>query len=605
MEATVGAFCGSATSTTTSTEEMSIAGVLPTTAIGTNAVDNDEDRWNGEENELDDASDEQDVDDESDDGVDGNSNNVRLPHWLEDHCRRLQGAVDDSINDNQKQQDQQKLRDTNVSNLNLNIRRLTTLSMMKALAVALVPLPLTLSSLSTSTSTSSSPSYVTSLNLTSTLSSCTSVTIGKQGKELENVVSKLFSHMMTIKKKKKTTKYHGSISLSSSSSSSSLLSKKERKIMIQKLTKDYLIFNKGSAHCSNPSDVILLPLVLYTLMGGRTSSKSSSNHATTKLHPDHSTSSIPSASASASSSSTSPSSSLKTLHLSYNRLQQAGIAIGMALKNDIDETGSTLSTITTLKRGISSSSCSLQELYLDYNQLTTASACAIAEGLAENTTLKVLQLNYNKIGDIGGQAIAKALGKSNRRRRLRRKKRRSNDRHDGKNNNNTEQIPRIPSSSSSYFFDIEEDSYSTSGLETLGLKRNPIGSLTLQAFYHTLNEDNNVTLTHLSLDDIRLSVRQQDDPNMVRDNGDDTNSTSCCHSRSHRRFHPFSVSKIKYLVRANQVGRYLLQQPQKRQEQQGQEQQDVPHGLWPILFEQLEADMIYFFLLEKPELMMK
>lgn len=81
-------------------------------------------------------------------------------------------------------------------------------------------------------------------------------------------------------------------------------------------------------------------------------------------------------------------SSLHVVHLSYNRLQDAS-CLGLALATNT----------------------SLQELYLDYNQLSGSSVVAIAEGLAQNpnTKLQVLCLNSNRMGDIGGQALAQLL----------------------------------------------------------------------------------------------------------------------------------------------------------------------------------------------------
>lgn len=81
--------------------------------------------------------------------------------------------------------------------------------------------------------------------------------------------------------------------------------------------------------------------------------------------------------------------SLEVIHLSYNRLTNAG-PLGLAL----------------------STNTSLRELHLDHNRLTPESAVAIAQGLSQNshrTKLAVLCLNSNSIGDIGGAAIASML----------------------------------------------------------------------------------------------------------------------------------------------------------------------------------------------------
>ena len=131
----------------------------------------------------------------------------------------------------------------------------------------------------------------------------------------------------------------------------------------------------------------------------------------------------------------SPHSSLQIIHLSYNRLV------------DVTELGLALQTNTKLK-----------ELHLDYNYLDTASAVALAEGLARNRQLRVLQLKSNRIGDVGGQALALALGKN-------------------------------------------------TTLQTLGLSRNQdLGELTQRALAYSLQD--NVTLTNLQLTENPKLVRQ-------------------------------------------------------------------------------------------------
>ena len=78
--------------------------------------------------------------------------------------------------------------------------------------------------------------------------------------------------------------------------------------------------------------------------------------------------------------------SLKILHLSYNRLQDVR-ALGKALESNRN----------------------LEELYLDYNQIDCDSAIFLAKGLGRNSTLKVLQLNSNSIGETGGEALGEVL----------------------------------------------------------------------------------------------------------------------------------------------------------------------------------------------------
>jgi Ran GTPase-activating protein (RanGAP) involved in mRNA processing and transport len=82
--------------------------------------------------------------------------------------------------------------------------------------------------------------------------------------------------------------------------------------------------------------------------------------------------------------------SLQKIHLSYNRLESVA-ALGTALQTNDH----------------------LLELYLDYNQIDTISAMALARGMTHNNTLKVLQLNFNKMGDEGGEALANSLKTNN------------------------------------------------------------------------------------------------------------------------------------------------------------------------------------------------
>jgi Ran GTPase-activating protein (RanGAP) involved in mRNA processing and transport len=82
--------------------------------------------------------------------------------------------------------------------------------------------------------------------------------------------------------------------------------------------------------------------------------------------------------------------SLQKIHLSYNHLESVA-TLGMALQTNDH----------------------LLELYLDYNQIDTISAIALAHGLTHNNTLKLLQLNFNKMGDEGGRALANALKTNN------------------------------------------------------------------------------------------------------------------------------------------------------------------------------------------------
>mmetsp|Transcript_17629 Transcript_17629/g.43990 ORF Transcript_17629/g.43990 Transcript_17629/m.43990 type:complete len:330 (+) Transcript_17629:261-1250(+) len=233
--------------------------------------------------------------------------------------------------------------------------------------------------------------------------------------------------------------------------------------------------------------------------------------------------------------------SLKTIHLSYNQLKDA-TSLGVTLE---------------LNRS------SLTELHLDHNRLDVNTAIALARALRRNNKLSILQLNSNRLGDEGGRIIAEAL------------------------RDNT-------------------------GLKTLGLARNSLKSKTAKAFLETLNFHGNVSLSHLSL---------SGNPDLPL----------------------LSERTISYLVRANRAGRYLLRNDAIRNKIQrspcenainmnndntnkflnrtvgvatanvcqcnsGNSKETNEQGsnyrpkLWPLVFEGLDPDMIYFFLREKPTL---
>ena len=86
--------------------------------------------------------------------------------------------------------------------------------------------------------------------------------------------------------------------------------------------------------------------------------------------------------------------SLKILHLSYNRLSNQN------------------GEIASLARALETNT-SLQELYLDHNEIDAEGAMALANMLRENTTLQVLQLSSNHIHDKGAQAFAQVLANDN------------------------------------------------------------------------------------------------------------------------------------------------------------------------------------------------
>lgn len=87
-------------------------------------------------------------------------------------------------------------------------------------------------------------------------------------------------------------------------------------------------------------------------------------------------------------------SSLRILHLSYNRIS-----------NDNNE-------ITFLARALETNRV-LTELYLDHNEIDVEGATAIANMLRQNETLQVLQLSNNKVRDDGAEAFANVLANDN------------------------------------------------------------------------------------------------------------------------------------------------------------------------------------------------
>jgi Ran GTPase-activating protein (RanGAP) involved in mRNA processing and transport len=82
--------------------------------------------------------------------------------------------------------------------------------------------------------------------------------------------------------------------------------------------------------------------------------------------------------------------SLQVLHLSYNRL------------SDITQLADAVATNDTL-----------MELHLDYNQIHAPSALALARALQHNSTLRILKLNHNAVGDEGCCALAQHALASN------------------------------------------------------------------------------------------------------------------------------------------------------------------------------------------------
>ncbi|KAL3945382.1 MAG: hypothetical protein SGBAC_000515 [Bacillariaceae sp.] len=99
-----------------------------------------------------------------------------------------------------------------------------------------------------------------------------------------------------------------------------------------------------------------------------------------------------------------------------------------------------------------------------------------------------------------------------------------------------------------------------STLKFLGMRSNQLGKRTAKAMISSLKI--NMTLTTLQIDQ---------NPNLEE-----------------------KVPLLTHIVQCNRAGRYLLRQ-----------NNEVPYALWPSVFQQLECDMVLFFLMEHPELIMR
>jgi Ran GTPase-activating protein (RanGAP) involved in mRNA processing and transport len=207
-----------------------------------------------------------------------------------------------------------------------------------------------------------------------------------------------------------------------------------------------------------------------------------------------------------------------------------------------------LKDATPLGANLDMNQSSLKELYLDHNKLDNNTVVALARVIRQNETLTVLQLNYNNIGDEGGKIIADAL------------------------KDNT-------------------------CLKTLGLAHNSLKSESASSLLRSLECNRNVTLVRLFLGD---------NPEF-----------------------PKSLERtISYLVQANGAGRYLLrnddgesklaivENDKKDSDNDKDKNEKIEKtngggggdskrrvlGLWPLILQRSEPDMVYFFLVQKPSL---
>jgi Ran GTPase-activating protein (RanGAP) involved in mRNA processing and transport len=110
--------------------------------------------------------------------------------------------------------------------------------------------------------------------------------------------------------------------------------------------------------------------------------------------------------------------SLQVLHLSYNRLTGPLDGIGKALLTNpsltelhMDHNLLDCATAVELAEGLSSRGSSLQVLQLSSNAIGDTGAISLAQALVTNKVIRTLKLNRNSIGREGGQAFVDALWK--------------------------------------------------------------------------------------------------------------------------------------------------------------------------------------------------
>lgn len=175
----------------------------------------------------------------------------------------------------------------------------------------------------------------------------------------------------------------------------------------------------------------------------------------------------------------------------------------------------------------------LRIIYLSYNRLQTVSA--IGDTLQRNTHLQELYLDHNQLNTETALALALGLKKN---RTLRVLQLNSN---------------RIGDKGGRAVALALRDNYC---LKSLGMSRNQLGLCTGAAFVYAL--ENNFRLT---------SIEIKENPDLCS-------------------FEPL----LKYMVRTNKAGRYLLRENKNRMS-----------SLWPLLLPKLDPDMIYFFIKENPE----
>jgi Ran GTPase-activating protein (RanGAP) involved in mRNA processing and transport len=193
---------------------------------------------------------------------------------------------------------------------------------------------------------------------------------------------------------------------------------------------------------------------------------------------------------------------------------------------------------------------SLQVIHLSYNRLSNADC--LGQTLSTNTCiLQELYLDHNQLSPESAVSLAEGLTMASAR-----------------NNNKNTQL-QVLCLNSNRIGDVGGEALgrllqTNTSLKRLQLANNRLGPRSALALWEALEQHSNVTLIELRLDENPLLLAQS----TVR------------------------ASRIQQLVRANQVGRYLLQH----------DEPTPPVGLWPLVLEGLEADAQYYFLQEFPTL---
>ena len=207
---------------------------------------------------------------------------------------------------------------------------------------------------------------------------------------------------------------------------------------------------------------------------------------------------------------------------------------------------------------------SLQKIHLSYNRLS----CCISIGTAllTNTVLKELYLDYNLLDASSGIALANGLRYNKSLKVLQLKSNKIGD------------VGGVA---------LAKSLQTNTTLIQLGLSNNMLGVESGNAFLNLLRSNQNITVTTLSLDEnpcMPVEIRNQ----------------------------------IQFYIRANQVG---IQQILRRQYYYYHQQHQTTNttnnntninenstncfsnSIWPFILEELEPDMVYYFLQQKPDVL--